>query len=106
MALPFGFLLAAAYDDGGCTDPAPDGPPTSVETYSYGGGKVGVQWVNGDTTDVVTDISIDGGASVEHAVAAGITSKDLGTLTSGEIAGIRVRHRSCADETAWVAPSA
>lgn len=81
----------------------PDGPPTLVSLYPYGGRDYGIQWVNGDAL-AETEIGFNATEDVEptsytQKVPPGTTSYDLRTRNK---CYWWVRHKRGGQYSAWV----
>ena len=110
MNLATGLAMLLVGAEGGGAGGAPDGDPTSVSLYYYGGSNIGVQWVNGDS-EAYTDVGSSGSsgsepASVTATVDPGETQYETGT--SGTIGFVVsgtywwVRHRKNGQTGDWV----
>jgi hypothetical protein len=68
----------------------PDGPPTLLDAYSYGGGlNFGVSWANGDF-DAETEVFRDG--SLYSTVGPGGNQLDIGAKSGAGTDQWNVRH--------------
>lgn len=61
----------------------PAGLPTNASTYTYGGGLVGVQWTNGDTS-AYTGVGRSGSSTVPPSAETYIASPGATSLETGE----------------------
>ena len=90
------------------SDP-PDGPPTNLSAYTWGGSSVGLQWASGDalaSTECWGSATL--GASPDGAREAvtgpGVTSVDM-AVAGGSFSFWFVRHRRNGQFSSWVTVS-
>lgn len=81
---PFLALFAAAQQEVGATGPSDN--PSGVTTYTYGGGLVGVQWTNEDTSASTrigfSNTSLDSSPAPQATVSPGVSSYETGSTDS------------------------
>ena len=86
----------------------PDGPPTTVQLYTYSGGRIGVAWINGDI-DAETEIAYipdptgliepDAG-DIVTTVAPNYNIYETGLKT--QVCTYWIRHKRGGQTTVWV----
>lgn len=106
-------LMGAAADEALQPEDPPDGPPTNVVGYLYGGNLYGVQWTNGDNVSVQVGYSptvgvepVLGSGETVQTLPPGTTNYETGEVfsegTYDAYGSWWVRHVTTGGASAWV----